>query len=551
MLGRRPEAATYAIEDLVPLALQGTLRIPPLQRVFKWRSADIRDFFDSIYRGFPVGALLFWKKPASASKFFLGPVEIEAEAQDDALWIVDGQQRLSSLVGVLGVPEGVADDFELYFDLGWEDKPHDARKSSDSPFHFREGRRPAGPSWLPMSVVVDSERLDEWLDHSGMRGNHPEYVRRARRLNKLIREYRIPAHIVETDDIETLRLIYERTQKSGRLLNMNDVFHALLQGTAEGFGLRDLAKQTIETGFGVFDDDLLFDAVMAANGLDFTVLTSRVLPEKLRKDSRAFVASTAALRRAVEFLRKDAAISHVALLPYGFPVVVLSRFFRLYPNPTPRSRALLARWVWRGAISGEHRMERTPAVRAVLKGLDGDAQGDEEAAIQTLLASVPSTKPERSDKPFRFGTAQAKLDLLALASLGPRNLVEGDFIDVGSLLAEHGPKAIQWLPQLEDASSSNIERTRAQLVVHPPMGRRAFVGALISSSPDVLLGHGFDSEAAEAFKKSDYQSMTAARERFLDRHNAAFLEKHARWGESDRPSLRSIAGEPEEDDNDA
>ncbi len=551
MLGRRPEAATYAIEDLVPLALQGTLRIPPFQRVFKWRSTDIRDFFDSIYRGFPVGTLLFWKKPAKASKFFLGPVEIEAKAQDDALWIVDGQQRLSSLVGVLGIPEGVADDFELYFDLGWEDKPREERKSTDSPFHFREGRRPAAPSWLPMSVVVDSERLDEWLDDSGMRGNHPEYVRRARRLNKLIREYRIPAYVVESDDAETLGLIFDRTNTAGRRLDKSEVFNALLTSAGEGFRLEDLGKQAVESGFGTLDEDLLFKVVLAANGIDFTAASTRILPEKLRSDSQAFAASEAALRKAVEFLRKDAGIPHVALLPYGFPVVVLSRFFRLYPHPAPRSRALLVRWVWRGAISGEHRTERIPAVRAVLKGLDGDAQGDEEAAVQTLLASVPAAKPEKNDKPFRFGTAQAKLDLLALASLGPKNLVEGNFIDVGALVAEYGSKAVQWLPQSEDDSSTNIERNMAHFVVHPPIGRRAFVSALISSSPDVLQGHGFDSQAAEALQKGDYRTMIAMREQFLQRYADAFLEKHARWGESDRPSLRNIAGEPEEDDNDA
>ncbi len=238
------------------------------------------------------------------------------------------------------------------------------------------------------------------------------------------------------------------------------------------------------------------------------------------------------------------------LLPYGFPVVVLSRFFRLYPHPTPRSRALLTRWIWRGAISGEHRAERIPTVRAVLKGLDGDAQGDEEMAVQTLLASVPSVKPDKVDKPFRFGTAQAKLDLLALASLGPRDLVEGNFIDVGSLIAESGTKAIQWLPQSDDESSANMERNMAHFVVHPPIGRRAFVSALISSSPDVLQGHGFDSHAAEALQKADYRSMIALRERFLQRYADVFLEKHARWGESDRPSLRSIAGEPEENDDD-
>lgn len=549
-LGRRPEAVTYAIEDLVPLALRGTLRIPPFQRLFKWRSTDIRDFFDSIYRGFPVGTLLFWRKPAIAAKIFLGPVEIDAKEQADALWIVDGQQRLSTLVGVLGVPEGTSDDFDLYFDLGWEDTPVDQRRGNDSPFHFREMRRVPPRSWLPMSVTLDSERLDEWLDDAGIRSRHPEYVRRARRLNKLIREYKIPAYVIESDDLETLGLIFDRTNSSGRRLEKSEIFNALLTTTGNGFELKDLANQIHESGFGLLDEDLLLRVVLAVHGVDFTAASPRTLPEKVRKDVDLFVASGAALQKAVDFLRKDAAIPHITLLPYGFPVVVLSRFFRLYPRPSPRSRSLLSRWVWRGAMSGEHRAERIPIVRAILKGLDGDTSGDEETAVQMLLASVPSDKPDENEKPFRFGTAQAKLDLLGLASLGPKDLTEGDYIAVGPLLQAHGKKAIQWLPQGDDTFAPTIERTMASFIVHPPIGRRALLSALVSAPSDVLLGHGFDSEAALALQNGDYQAMIDARERFLRRHAAAYLEKHARWGESDRPSLRSITGDIEEENHD-
>lgn len=548
-LSRRPEAATFAIEDLVPLALQGTLRIPSFQRVFKWRSTDIRDLFDSIYRGFPIGTLLFWKKPADASKFFLGPVEIDAKAQSDALWIVDGQQRVSSLVGVLGMPEGASADFDLYFDLAWEDTRTEDTKSTESPFHFREGRRPPMSTWLPMSKVLDSENLDEWLDESGIRSTHPEYVRRARRLNKLIREYRIPAYIVETEDTETLGLIFDRTNTAGRRLDKSEVFNALLKSTGEGFGLPDMAKHIQELGFGTLDEDLLFKVLLASNGVDFTAASARVLPDKIRKDRDAFIISEAALHKAIDFLRRDAGIPHVELLPYGFAVVVLSRFFRLYNRPTPRSRSLLSRWVWRGAISGEHRAERIPMVRAVIKGLD-DAESNEESAIQMLLASVPHAKPENQPKPFRFGTAQAKLDLLTLASLGPKDLVEGNTLDVGSLLAQYGARAIQWLPQGDDAASGK-ERTIGHLLVHPPIGRRALMGALATSTAEVLLSHGIVTEAAVALQRHDDGLAVTLRQQFLSEYAASFLDKHARWNEPDRPSLRSLVGDTEDDGDDA
>ncbi|WP_328408967.1 DUF262 domain-containing protein [Streptomyces violaceus] len=41
--------------------LQGSVVIPSIQRDFVWMRPDVRDLFDSLYRGYPVGALLLWK----------------------------------------------------------------------------------------------------------------------------------------------------------------------------------------------------------------------------------------------------------------------------------------------------------------------------------------------------------------------------------------------------------------------------------------------------------------------------------------------------------
>ena len=38
----------------------GEIGLPELQRPFVWTNKKIRDLFDSMYKGFPVGYLLFW-----------------------------------------------------------------------------------------------------------------------------------------------------------------------------------------------------------------------------------------------------------------------------------------------------------------------------------------------------------------------------------------------------------------------------------------------------------------------------------------------------------
>ena len=98
------------------------MRIPVFQRGLEWHSSDVVDLFDSIYRGFPIGSLLLRRASASAGDVKIGPVTIFGAESTAALWVVDGQQRLTSLVGGLGrpgpLPATPDDPFVVYFDPG-------------------------------------------------------------------------------------------------------------------------------------------------------------------------------------------------------------------------------------------------------------------------------------------------------------------------------------------------------------------------------------------------------------------------------------------------
>lgn len=54
---RRPEARTESIDELLKLVQNGQIIIPIFQRNFVWEKTDIKNIFDSIYRGYPIGNL--------------------------------------------------------------------------------------------------------------------------------------------------------------------------------------------------------------------------------------------------------------------------------------------------------------------------------------------------------------------------------------------------------------------------------------------------------------------------------------------------------------
>ena len=50
----------YSLSKIIEDIDVGEIGLPDIQRPFIWNNAKVRDLFDSMYRGFPVGYLLFW-----------------------------------------------------------------------------------------------------------------------------------------------------------------------------------------------------------------------------------------------------------------------------------------------------------------------------------------------------------------------------------------------------------------------------------------------------------------------------------------------------------
>lgn len=87
----------------------GRIGLPELQRPFVWPNVNVRDLFDSLYRGYPVGFLLFWKTGAEGA---LRKIGTDSKQSTPELAIVDGQQRLTSLYAVIKGAEVLRANFK-------------------------------------------------------------------------------------------------------------------------------------------------------------------------------------------------------------------------------------------------------------------------------------------------------------------------------------------------------------------------------------------------------------------------------------------------------
>ena len=89
----------YTLGNLVADIGLGRIGLPDIQRPFVWSNAKVRELFDSMYRGYPVGYFLFWQTGAEGvDTKVIGDLN---KQKVPSLLIVDGQQRLTSLYAVI------------------------------------------------------------------------------------------------------------------------------------------------------------------------------------------------------------------------------------------------------------------------------------------------------------------------------------------------------------------------------------------------------------------------------------------------------------------
>ncbi|RZS32206.1 putative DNA-binding protein [Herbihabitans rhizosphaerae] len=99
----------YQLSKLLAEIEDGDIGLPEIQRPFVWSRTKVRDLFDSMYRGFPVGYFLFWENPTNPK----GTKQIGTNEKQQVArrLIVDGQQRLTSLYSVIKNRPVVDDEY--------------------------------------------------------------------------------------------------------------------------------------------------------------------------------------------------------------------------------------------------------------------------------------------------------------------------------------------------------------------------------------------------------------------------------------------------------
>ena len=94
--GTKSDAQRFGQAELLDGVARGRVLIPSFPRGLKCDRMRAKRLLDSLYRGYPVGTLLLWETAAPAGEGRIGSLTLSAPQMENALWMVDGQQRIVS-----------------------------------------------------------------------------------------------------------------------------------------------------------------------------------------------------------------------------------------------------------------------------------------------------------------------------------------------------------------------------------------------------------------------------------------------------------------------
>lgn len=360
---------------------RGELRLPEMQRRYVWRSTRVRDLLDSLYRGYPSGAILLWETDETVplQEFAVGQ---QRNPYQSTRLLLDGQQRLTSLSAVIrGEPVSVRGrrrPMDLLFNLehpdqlavvtevdedGTDDDDDDdlIEDEADSTedelqkrfdrMTFVVGTRKLEqlPQWVKVTEVFKSDSDAPFLKRAGVAGfEDPRYEKYSQRLGRLrgIRRYVYRMDVLERSlTYDEVTEIFVRVNSLGAKLRSSDL--ALAQITAKWRGaLKTFQVLQAECEKDGFDLDL---GLFLKNLMAFATGQSRFLTVgSLQLDvlQQAWKASVPGMQFALNFLRSNAQIESPALLSSPFLLVTLAYFgHKRGYQLLPEEERLLRYWV--------------------------------------------------------------------------------------------------------------------------------------------------------------------------------------------------------------
>jgi hypothetical protein len=311
------EKTEHEIASLVGQVSSGEIRLPEIQRAYVWKPPQVAKLVESLYRGYPSGSLLFWRTPETPETRAVAAHAPTVKPAMLPLYLLDGQQRLTSL-------HRVFDDHseaQIVFNI------------ESLAFQNQSATTRQDPRWVKVHDLIrpdaDPFAIQARLLELGLSIDSKEIGRRLTRL-AAIPHYGYHMEILTDLSYDEVAQIFVRVNSGGRALKLTDLALATLSARWPGVlkKLEDEAAYWRTRGYGDVDVSFLTQAltgVVLRRGLSQWShgRLAAALDEELES---GLAAVRRGLRHLVPLVQSNLKVTHSSLLPSVnalIPLVVL------------------------------------------------------------------------------------------------------------------------------------------------------------------------------------------------------------------------------------
>ena len=233
------ERVDRQVGNLLSDVLNGRIGLPDLQRPFVWTDAKVRDLFDSMMKGFPVGYVMLWASPADYSNTKnIGVGEKQFKRPDDL--VIDGQQRLTSLLAAITGTEVLDKNFDRRrIKISFEPLTKEFQvwtRAYERSYQYISDISEVFGAYDKMELSKFRRGVINRMNEGRKRSEQPELTDEEKdriedNINSLLslRNYTIPTlRILSKADEEDVAEIFRRVNSGGRNLNENNFIETLL-----------------------------------------------------------------------------------------------------------------------------------------------------------------------------------------------------------------------------------------------------------------------------------------------------------------------------------
>ena len=411
------------LASLLADVARGNIKIPVFQREYVWLDEQIMSLLDSIYRGYPVGSLLLWstKIPLVHERNVGGFVLPVAPEDYPVNYVLDGQQRLTTLYGVFNSDAATADAelaerFNVYFVPSTESFAHASVADPATSVNLR--------------VILDTTRLLPELTRFSA-----EDQKKIGYLTERFKDYEFPVVTIRDRTNQEVCRVFQRINSSGTSLSTLELLAAWTW--SEAFDLRNelatLLDRLGDKGYGELEEHLLMRclASIALGSIDSEALVD-VPPDKLID---AMSTLKQAAFAAVDFLEKELKIKNLVFIPFPIMLVALVCFFSKTLKPTAAQLAGLRKWFWHCAFTQRYKAGTNTLVLEDIKSMVRLAAG--EPVFDGLSPAVDAALFQKT---WRINSAAAKATICLLAQFHPRSFLSGAQVDLGTVLEAYNAR---------------------------------------------------------------------------------------------------------------